>query len=392
MPGFREEKQEIYDFHRVSCCSCILWVPHKMKTFLPFVFLGLLALFAACSKETAEIPFEAFSWESSTPGNEGMDAAYLDSAIVLASDYGFVDALLVIRNGRLVTEAYYNGFTKDHPHNIMSVSKSMLSAIAGLAIEGPYGLDLEDKMLDYFPDYASGELDPRKQDIHIEHLLSMRMGIERESHNNYSVYSELYQSENWIRSTIEYPLVYNPGEQMRYNTFITHLLSGIITEATGEATDEFARRKLFAPMGIDIDYWEKDPQGICFGGNSMHVTPREMAAFGLLYLQKGVLKGEQIIPRAWVDQSLSPSTDLAHPNEWGSWKNYNYAYLWWLGQFSGYDSFMGYGYGGQFVIVFPDLNLIVVTTANNNVPPEATTAQEWALFDLVNEYILPSMY
>jgi len=364
----------------------------NMKAFLSSIFLGFMALLAGCNKEPAELPFEPFSWETTTPAEQGMDGRILDSAFILASDYGFVDGLLIIRNGRIVAEAYYNGFTPDHPHNIMSVSKSMLSAIAGLVLDGPYGLDLEDKMLDYFPQYNRVGLDPRKQDITIEHLLTMRMGIERESHNNYGVYSELYHSENWILNTIEYPLSYDPGERMSYNTFITHLLSGVITEATGQATDKFARRHLFAPMGIDIDYWEKDPQGICFGGNSMHVTPREMAVLGLMYLQNGMLQGKQIIPRAWVEHSLSPSTDYTHPNEWGSWKNYNYAYLWWLGQFSGYDSFMGYGYGGQFVIVFPDLDLIVVSTAENNIPPEDTNAQEWALFDLVNDYILPSIY
>lgn len=356
------------------------------------MLLGLISLLAACTKEPADLPFEPFSWEISAPEQQGMDGGLLDSAIILASDHGFVDGLLIIRNGRIVAEAYYNGFTAEMPHNIMSVSKSMLSAIAGLVLEGPYGLDPEDKMLDYFPEYNRAGLDPRKQDITIEHLLTMRMGIERESYNNYSVYAELYQSENWILSTIEYPLVSAPGEQMRYNTFITHLLSGVITEATGQATDKFARQHLFDPMGIDIDYWEKDPQGICFGGNSMHVTPREMAVLGLLYLQNGMLLGKQIIPEAWVEQSLSPSTDFSHPNAWGSWENYNYAYLWWLGQFSGYDSFMGYGYGGQFVIVFPDLNLIVVSTAKNDVPPETTNTQEWALFNLVNDYILPSIY
>jgi CubicO group peptidase (beta-lactamase class C family) len=364
----------------------------NIKAIIPAIFLGFLALFSGCTKEPADVPFEPFSWESSTPGDEGMDATLLDSAFILASGYGFVDGLLVVRNGKIVAEAYYNGFTADIPHNIMSVSKSMLSAIAGLVFDGPYDLDLEDKMLDYFPQYNREGLDPRKQDISIEHLLTMCMGIEGESHNNYSVYRELYQSENWIRSTIEYPLSFDPGERMRYNTFITHLLSGVINEATGQATDKFAHSNLFAPMGIDIDYWEKDPQGICFGGNSMHVTPREMAVFGLLYLQNGKLHGKQIIPRTWVERSLSPSTDFNHPNEWGSWKNYNYAYLWWLGQFSGYNSFMGYGYGGQFVIVFPDLNLIVVTTAKNEVPPETTTTQEWALFNLVNQYILASLY
>jgi CubicO group peptidase (beta-lactamase class C family) len=178
---------------------------------------------------------------------------------------------------------------------------------------------------------------------------------------------------------------------MRYNTFITHLLSGVITQVTGQGTDEFATDHLFTPMGIDLDSWGKDPQGICFGGNSMHVTPREMAVFGLLYLQAGVLRGERILPSAWVEQSLSPSTSFTHPNEWGSWQNYNYARLWWLGQFAGYDSFMGYGYGGQFVIVFPELDLIVVSTAPNNVNPDTSTIQEWAIFDLVTRYILPSI-
>ena len=364
----------------------------NLRAVYPVIFLVLLVACAGCNKEPQESPFEPFAWETSTPGEEGMDPQLLDSAFILAFEYGFVDGLLIIRNSKIVAEAYYNGFTAEQPHNIMSVSKSMLSAITGLVLNGPYGLDLEDRMLDYFPQYMSDQLDPRKQDITIEHLLTMRMGIEGEAYNNYSVYAELYSSENWIKSTIEYSLVNDPGEKMKYNTFITHLLSGVITEATGQGTDEFADSYLFSAMGIDIDSWEKDPQGISFGGNSMQVTPREMAAFGLLYLQKGMLRGKRILPEEWVEHSLSPSTDFAHPNEWGSWKNYNYASLWWLGQFSEQDSFMGYGYGGQFVIVFPTLDLIVVSTAWNNVPPETTTIQEWAIFDLVNQYILSSIY
>jgi CubicO group peptidase (beta-lactamase class C family) len=356
------------------------------------IICGLMATCAACKKELQEIPFEPLVWETSTPIEQGMDPLILDSAFLSASQTGFIDGMLVVRNNKIVAEAYYNGFTADLPHNIMSVSKSMLSAIAGLALYGSYGLDLDDRMLDYFPQYVTAGLDPRKQEITIEHLLSMRMGIEGEADNNYSVYAELHNSENWIKSTIEYPLVYDPGESMKYNTFITHLLSGVITEATGEGTDEFAESALFSPMGIDIDSWEKDPQGICFGGNSMFVTPREMAALGLLYLQNGMLRGKQIVPEEWVKKSLSPSTHFTHPNEWGQWKNYNYAYLWWLGQFSGQDSFMGYGYGGQFVIVFPALELIVVTTALNDVPPESTTIQEWTIFELVNDYILRSIY
>jgi CubicO group peptidase (beta-lactamase class C family) len=362
-----------------------------LRNLARLLILLLILILPGCGEGTREIPFEPYLWETTTPLDAGMDPQILDSAFTIASQKGYVDGLLVVRSGKIVAERYYNDFTQNSPHNIMSVSKSMLSAITGMALYGNYGLDPEDRMLDYFPEYDSDELDPRKNQITIKHLLTMRMGIEDESANDYGVYAGLYNSANWIRSTIEYPLVSGPGEQMRYNTFITHLLSGVITKATGQSTLEFAEEELFDPMGIDIDSWEQDPQGIYFGGNSMHVTPREMAVLGLLYLHRGALHGKQIVPEEWVEYSLQPSTDFSHPNNWGTWKNYNYACLWWLGQFNGNDSFMGYGYGGQFVIVFPGLELIVVSTCKNNVPPEATNEQEWAVFELVTRYILPSL-
>ena len=351
----------------------------------------LLLFLAACTREHNEDVFVPFQWETATPESVGMSGSMLDSAFLVAAGKEYIDALLVVKNGKIVGERYYNGFTKDQPHNVMSVSKSMLSAIAGVALEKGYIDGLDSKMLDYFPEYIYEGMDPRKHDITIQHLLNMRMGIERESADNYAVYMELYNSDNWIKETIEYPLIFDPGERMRYNTFITHILSGVITRATGKSTFDFAFQHLFKPMGIDVDFWEQDPQGIYFGGNSMHITPREMAAFGYLYLNDGMLNGIQIVSRDWIFFSRSPSTDLSHPNEWGSMKNYNYAYLWWLGQFNQYDCYMAIGYGGQFIFIFPVADLIVVSTAENNVPPEETTEQEWAIHDLLTRYILPAL-
>ena len=356
------------------------------------IFICLLpAILISCSREPGEDVFVPYQWETASPASVGMSRQLLDSAFIVASGKEYIDALLVIKDGKIVGEQYYNGFTQDHPHNVMSVSKSMLSAIAGVALQKGYIDGLESKMMDYFPDYVYEGIDPRKFDITIQHLLNMRMGIEGEASDNYGVYMELYNSDNWIKETIEYPLIYDPGERMRYNTFITHILSGVITEATGMSTHEFAFNNLFKPMGIDVDFWEQDPQGIYFGGNSMQITPREMAAFGYMYLNDGMLNGKQIIPRDWVLFSRSPSTDMAHPNEWGGLKNYNYANLWWLGQFNLYDCFMAIGYGGQFIFVFPVADLVVVSTAENDIPPEATTEQEWAIHDLLTRYILPSL-
>ncbi len=122
----------------------------------------------------------------------------------------------------------------------------------------------------------------------------------------------------------------------------------------------------------------------------MHFTPQEMAVLGWLYLSDGWLNGAQVVPSAWIELTLSPSTDFTHPNEWGGLKNYNYAYLWWLGEIGGHEMYMAYGYGGQFVVVFPDLNLVVVSTAANLVDPDTSTTQEFAIFDIIARYIVPS--
>jgi len=360
-----------------------------MKKLLCFAFLAGALL--SCTKDDPEDIFVPYQWSTASPQSAGFDTEKLDSAFLFAAERDYIDGVLVIRHGSIVAEKYFNHYDKDYPHNVMSVSKSMLSAITGVAIEKGYIESIEEKVLDYFPEYQSSNVDERLNELKIKHLLTMRMGIDRESTDNYRVYSELYNSDNWVRSTLESDLLFSPGEKMYYNTFITHLLSAIIAKATGMSTAKFAEKYVFNPMGIDVDQWEQDPQGIYFGGNTMHFTPREMAVLGYVYLNDGKLDGRQIIPEEWVEATLEPSTSATHPNEWGAWKNYNYAWLWWLGQFNEKDVFMGYGYGGQFVMVFEELDLIIVATANNNVPPEATDEQEWAIFEIVAEYILPAV-
>jgi CubicO group peptidase (beta-lactamase class C family) len=360
----------------------------KMKCWIIILILGF---FSACEKDPDANTPGHFAWSLSTPQAQGMDRGLLDLAFAEARSKRFVDSLLVIRNGFIVAEEYYNGFDQFRPHNVMSVSKSFLSAVTGIALQRGLVKGLDEKMLDYFPEYVYPGMDARKYDITLRHLLTMRMGIRGEAEDNYGVYWQFYNSSNWIKATIEAPLVFDPGEKMSYNTFQTHLLSAIITKATGESTLDFAAEWLFSPMKIDVDSWERDPQGYYFGGNSMYFTPREMAVLGLLYLNNGALDGLQIIPNEWVELTLSPSTALTHPNEWGAFKNYNYAYLWWLGQINAHGMFMAYGYGGQFVVVFPALDLIVVSTASHQVDPDASTVQELALFEIIASYILPSV-
>ncbi|MCI0513042.1 beta-lactamase family protein [candidate division KSB1 bacterium] len=349
---------------------------------VPGIFLAVIC----CDQNPTAPEVQPFSWSVSTPAAQALNPTLLDSAFIQAEKTGFIDGLLVICNGYLVREKYYRGFTKDSPHDIRSDSKSFLSALVGIALEKGYLKSLDDKVFDYFPEYLAPNLDPRKLQITLRHLLTMRMGIEDESKDDYRVYFEIYRSANWVKTTLEYPLIFAPGERMRYNTFQTHLLSAIIARASNMSTLDFARKFLTDPLGITIDGWERDPQGYYFGGNAMQFTPREMATLGYLYLNQGRLNGVQIVPQAWVELTLAPSTNN-QPNAWGAFKNFNYAWLWWLGQIHDYPMFMAYGYGGQFIVCFPTLNLVVVSTAKYEVDGDTSTVQEWAIFDIIDRYI-----
>jgi CubicO group peptidase (beta-lactamase class C family) len=241
-------------------------------------------------------------------------------------------------------------------------------------------------MLDFFPEYVYQSIDPRKFDITIRHLLMMRMGIDVDE----NIYMQVYNSSNWVKTTIELPLLYNPGSRFLYNTYQTHLLSAIITKASGMSTMEFARRFLLSEMKIECAEWQQDPQGIYFGGNSMDFTPRSMARLGYLYLNNGNMYGKQIVPAEWVEESLTNFTNFNNAT-WGDLNDINYGYLWWLGKIKGYKVFLAIGHGGQFVVNFPELDMIVVTTAEWNLGWNTADQHERAILSIVANYIVTAV-
>ena len=358
-------------------------VDMKKHHFFIVIFLFLLMI-CSCERDFTPYPLEPAIWNSSTPEEQGMNAQVLDSAFMQARQTGFVDGLLVIRNGYLVAEEYYNGHDETTPHNVKSVSKSFVSAITGIALQHGYIDSLEEKVLDYFPEYIYPGMDPRKYDITIRHLLTMRMGIRGEAEDNYGVYWEFYASDNWVKKTIEAPLIDDPGAKMHYNTFQTHLLSAIITKATQKSTLEYATDVLFNPMKIDIDSWERDPQGIYMGGNNMLFTPRELLAFGLLYANGGRHDGRQIVPAEWIELSwrrLGRSP----------WNGHSYGYGWWTRTLAGYDVHFAWGYGGQYVFVVPELQLVTVVTSSLTNRPPGSRGHNWRVLRLIRDYVIPAV-
>jgi CubicO group peptidase (beta-lactamase class C family) len=241
------------------------------------------------SRTTAVV--SGFSWTSG-----------FEDALAVAKDLPRLHSLLVSRRGELVLERYYNGARATRPANIKSASKSLISALVGIAIQRRLIGGVKTPIATYFPELKK-DRDTAKQHITIEDLLTMRSGLETTSNRNYGAW---VQSRNWVQHALNRPLLSEPGTQMEYSTGNTHLLSAILTKATGTSTWQFANDTIGRPLGFTIAPWPRDPQGIYFGGNDMLLTPRQMVAFGQLYLDRGHAQGRQIVPESWIDRSFVP--------------------------------------------------------------------------------------
>jgi CubicO group peptidase (beta-lactamase class C family) len=295
------------------------------------------------------IPF----WDTrlSTPEEQGIDSAMLVRGFDYIADQEVeVHSVLVIRNGNLVTEAYFYPYHRDRKHALASCTKSFTSALFGIAIDEGY-LSLDDKVLGFFPDREIANNSPLKQEITVEHLLLMRSGLDwPESSVSYSsrdnILREMMQSRNWVQFVLDRPMATQPGAVFNYSTGDSQLLAAILEQATGMSVQQFARTRLFEPMGLSSSRWSwtSDPQGIAFGGGGLHMTPRDMAKFGYLYLQGGVWQGQQVVPAEWVEASVKPA---------------QYGYQWWKLSGGGYAAL---GYMGQRIVVIPDLDMVVVVT------------------------------
>ena len=304
----------------------------------------------------------------------------LDSAFRRAASLPRMRSLLVARDGRLVRERYYRGASRDRPHNVKSAAKSIMSALVGIAIEQRRIGAVRQPIAPYFESELAPPEDQRKRAITIEDLLTMRSGLETTSFFNYG---EWVTSRNWVRYALARPLVATPGAEMNYSTGSTHLLSAILTRSTGMSTWQFATRYLGEPLGISIPQWQRDPQGIYFGGNDMYLTPRAMLAFGNLYLRRGrTAAGRQVVPADWIDSSWVARTR-------SGWSGNEYGYGWWRRQLGGHEAHFAWGYGGQMIFVLPDLRLTVVMTSD----PESRSREGDhldALYELMDRYIVPA--
>lgn len=287
-------------------------------------------------------------------------------------------SLLVARHGELVREAYYNGADANARTNIKSASKSILSALVGIAIAEGHFTGLDQPIAPLFPEYTAADADPRMAGVTVGTLLSMQAGLEPTSFGNYGSW---VSSGNWVRNALTRPFVDEPGGRMLYSTGSSHILSAALTRATGMSTLVYARSRLFEPLGIELRGWTTDPQGVYFGGNEMRLRPRELLAFAELYRRGGTHEGRQIVPAAWIRDSWTQRTT-------SRFNGHGYGLGWWIRERRGYDVYFAWGYGGQYAFIVPELELTVVTTS------DAVSAREGghnrALHDLLTNVLIPA--
>lgn len=288
-------------------------------------------------------------------------------------------ALLVARDGQVFAARRFRGPPIDASVNVKSASKSVLSALVGIAIgkgvlaglDQPVALWLE-------PDFPENP-DPRLYEITVGDLLSMRSGLERTSGEAYGGW---VASANWVRDALARPMTGDPGGRMRYSTGNTHLLSAVLTRAAGRSTYALARDWLADPLGIDLPPWPRDPQGLYFGGNDMRLSPRAMLRFGELYRMGGMDAGRRILPEGWVETSWRPLG-------FSAWSGHGYGYGWFAGSLGGHAVHFAWGYGGQMIYVVPKLRLTIVMTSDAAPHPRAESHIS-TLHAVVAEEIVPA--
>lgn len=331
--------------------------------------IGVAVLLAAMALTAIELRAESTR----------LEPALRARALERANGLPRLRSLLISIDGELVEERYFNGARAAHTANLKSASKSLLSTLVGIAFDRGHLKSLQDGIGKFFPEHLTSADDARKKTITIEHLLTMRSGLEGTSNVNYGRW---VQSGNWVRHVLTRPLVDEPGGRMIYSTGNSHLLSALLTKATKMSTFEFARRYLADPLGVPMPPWARDPQGIYLGGNEMQWTPRGMLAFGELYLNGGRAGGKQVVSETWIKESLQPRT-RSH------WSGREYGYGWWIDSFRGHATFYAWGHGGQFIFVVPSLKLVVATTSVP-LPGDGRREHQRAIYDLMEQDIVPA--
>ncbi|WP_047985536.1 serine hydrolase domain-containing protein [Ornithinibacillus californiensis] len=332
-----------------------------------WIIIILVALFFIAYSYRPEIDFATVrvekpdvwpteEWPESTPEEQGVDSeklAEMFEHIEKTNPYRF-DGLLIIKNGHIITEKYNFPYDEDFPHQIYSVTKSLTSAATGVAIdEGLFSLD--DNVLDFFPDMSFENMSEAKENMTVEHLLTMTNGMDWNEFDDPELWVDWRRSDEQLKFYLDNPVIKEKVGKFNYDTGASFTMGAIIEKATGQSLADYAQEKIFNKIGVTSMKWHETNDGYTHGGTFASMTPRDMARFGFLYLHRGEWDGEQIVPKDWVKASTTPQTGEV-------WDGYGYYF--WLLKVKDKEIYQASGANHQNIFIVPDENLVVVYSAS----------------------------
>jgi len=313
-----------------------------------------------------------------SPVKAQISQSAIDQVVKEARDIGTMNSIIVVQGDKTLIEDYWGRMRRGSTTNIKSASKSILSLLVGIAIDKGFLEGVDQPIGPFFKAYFDANPDPAKEAITIRDLLTMRAGLETTSFRNYGTW---VTSRDWVKYILDQDMEATPGREMIYSTGTSHLLSVIITLASGMSTRDFANRYLFRPLDISVGGWDRDPQGYFMGGNNVALSPRSLVKIGRLMIDMGVHDGEQIIPRQWILDSVSIYTK-------SNFNDNNFGYMWWRREVAGYHVIFAWGSGGQYMIMLPELDAIVAVTSDiDSVEPARGSRRD--IFRFLEDHIIP---
>jgi CubicO group peptidase (beta-lactamase class C family) len=351
-------------------------IRHKKSIALYFLSFFWMSVFFWSYDSASANTYPTDAWTISTPEEQGLRSELLVEMMAHIRERSYhIDSILIVRNGKLVFDAYFWPFSKNQKHIIHSCTKSVMSALIGIAIDKGYIQNVDQPITEFFPDKAVADFDGLKKTITLKNLLTMSSGLKcRDSYlYRWSGLFEMRYSPDWAQYVLDLPMAEAPGEKFEYCNGVSYLLSVIIQNKTKMRTLDFARKHLFDPLGITDIRWAQSPQGVDVGYGEMWLTPHDMARFGWLYLNKGRWENQQIVPSAWVEASTRghmPATIF-----------HRYGYQWWIDS-AGY--YAAVGYKGQRIFVVPKKNMVAVFTG------DLTGRDSLVSKKLLDTYIIPA--
>ena len=334
----------------------------------------------------------SFKWEISSPSEHELDPDKLTEMVNLIREgerYPRMQSLLIVRHGCLVIEEYFNKWTADRLHILQSVTKSFTSALIGMAIAEGKIKSLDEKVLDFFPDMEDiANMDERKASIRIKDLLTMRSGVDYHENGQDSPHHQLNRTPTgWDKFYLDRPMRGEPGKNFNYDSGGVILLSAILKSRTGMHADIYAENTLFKSLGIEKKFWVKNREGHAHTGGGLALRTRDMARFGLLYLNKGKWGGKQVIPEDWIQESFTKHVDFGNPDQ----DVIGYGYLWWIQRPDPMGNVKEYIYAargahGQYIFIMPEHDMVVAINADTK-----SGEQQRNIVNILYNHILPAV-